>query len=46
MEIMFVYFPNISHIIFNQVDKRNETFIIRSINTGGTSGQNLTRLRR
>ena len=32
--------------IFNQFAKRNETFIIRLINTGGTSGQNLTRLRR
>ena len=38
----------IHHIlyIFNQFDKRNETFIIRLINTGGTFGQNLTRLRR
>ena len=31
--------------IFNQFAKRNETFIIRLINTGGTSGQNLTRQR-
>ena len=32
--------------MFNQFAKRNETFIVRLINTGGTSGQNLTRLRR
>ena len=32
--------------IFNQFAKRNETFIIRVINTSGTSGQNLTSLRR
>ena len=32
--------------IFNQFDERNETFIKILINTGGTSGQNLTRLRR
>ena len=31
--------------IFNQLEKRNEPFIIRLINTGGTSGQHLARLR-
>ena len=44
---MFVYLPNLHHIlyIFNQFDKRNETFIIILINIGGTSSQNLARLR-
>ena len=42
-EKIYVYLPNTSHLyIFNQFAKRNETFIIRLINTGGTSGQNLT----
>ena len=45
---MFVYIYLIYRIlyIFDQFDKRNETFIIKQINTYGTSGQNLTRLRR
>ena len=47
-EIIFVYLSNTDRIlcIFNQFAKRNEIFIIRLINTGGTSGQNFTRLRR
>ena len=46
-EIFFVYLPNTSHFMhFQSVHQRNETFINRLINTGGTSGQNLTRLRR
>ena len=43
---MFVCLINRILYIFNEFDKRNETFIIRLIITGGTSGQNLTRLRR
>ena len=47
-EIIFVYLPNtIAFYAFsNQFAKRKETFIIKLINTGGTSGQNFTRLRR
>ena len=47
MEMMFVYLSNTSHFIYCQsVRSEKYTLIIRLMTTGGTSGQNLTRLRR
>ena len=46
IKCLFVYLIHHISYIFNQFDKKNATFMLRLINTGGTSGQNFTGPRR